>query len=241
MKLRIGEKIKELRHQKNITQDQLAEILKVSNQSVSRWELGSCYPDMELLPAIANYFDVTLDALVGMDRIRSEAKRNEIFTAALEQERQNNWSEAINILRKALAAFPNDDGFCGELALALSRTDSEADWMEAITISEKVLQRCTNEKIRSTVRANLCFLYKAAGFSEKAVEMGKTLPHIWECREMLLPDLVPEDQRSEMAARSFNISCQVLRDVAAGNGISFSLGYAPKADVNSEKLLQNIQ
>lgn len=240
MKLLIGEKIKELRHQKDITQDQLAVILDVSNQSISRWELGICYPDIELLPAIANYFDITLDDLVGMNQVRSEAMRNEIFTSALNYEQQNNWIEAIKILRKALGTYPNDDGFRSELALALSRTNDEADQIEAITISEKVLEHCTNEKIRSTVRANLCFLYKAAGLYEKAVEMGRTLPHIWECREMLLPDLVPEEHRAEMVARSFNIASQVLRDVASGSGISFSLGYAPKADVNGEALIQNV-
>ena len=53
MKLRIGENIKSLRKARDITQEALAEMLGVSCQSVSRWELGTCYPDMELLPAIA--------------------------------------------------------------------------------------------------------------------------------------------------------------------------------------------
>ena len=49
MKLRIGENIKFLRKAADITQETLAEMLGVSCQSVSRWELGTCYPDMELL------------------------------------------------------------------------------------------------------------------------------------------------------------------------------------------------
>ena len=40
MKLQIGEKLKELRYQNNVTQDRLAEVLGVSSQSVSHWELG---------------------------------------------------------------------------------------------------------------------------------------------------------------------------------------------------------
>ena len=80
MKLQIGEKLKELRHKNGVTQDQLAEVLGVSSQSVSRWELGICYPDLELLPVIANYFDITLDDLVGMNKIRSEEMRIRIFT-----------------------------------------------------------------------------------------------------------------------------------------------------------------
>lgn len=55
MKLTIGKNLKRLRREKNITQDQLADILGVSYQSVSRWETGLCYPDIELLPTISDF------------------------------------------------------------------------------------------------------------------------------------------------------------------------------------------
>ena len=71
MKIRFGEILKDLRRKKDITQEELADILGVTSQSVSRWEKGVCYPDMELLPAIANYFNVTVDDLLGMNEIRS--------------------------------------------------------------------------------------------------------------------------------------------------------------------------
>lgn len=64
MKLYIGEQLKTLRKEKRITQEALADVLGVSYQSVSRWELGVCYPDMELLPTIANYFGVSIDMLI---------------------------------------------------------------------------------------------------------------------------------------------------------------------------------
>lgn len=238
MKLQIGDKLKELRQQNNITQDRLAEILGVSGQSVSRWELGICYPDLELLPVIANYFDITLDNLVGMNRIRSEEMRIRIFTKALNFEREEQWDKAIEVLRNALKTFPSDDELETELALVLSKTGVRKDLMEAITLSEKVLDRCTVEKLRSTARANLCFLYKAAGLTEKAIAMGKSLPHIWECREVLMPGLVPEEQRTEMMERGFNIAHQVLHDVATGNEIPFSLGYKPEDTSDSSGLIQ---
>lgn len=240
MKLQIGEKMKELRHQHGITQDRLAEVLGVSSQSVSRWELGICYPDLELLPVIANYFDITLDDFVGMNKIRSEEMRISIFTETLNFERQGQWESAIEVLQNALKTFPSDDELETELALVLSKTGEQKDLMEAITLSEKVLDRCTSEKLRSTARANLCFLYKVAGLTEKAIAMGKTLPHIWECREVLLPDLVPEENRTEMIERGFNIAYQVLHDVVVGNEISFSLGYKPEDAVNSGKLVQHV-
>lgn len=240
MKLKIGEKLKELRCERSITQEQLADLLGVSCQSVSRWELGACYPDIELLPVIANYFDVSLDDLVGMRDIRSEKKRSEIFTVALDLERQQDLDGAIAVLRSALKTYPNDDGFSAELALALSRTQERTHLMEAVSLSEAVLARSTNEKIRSTVRANLCFLYKETGQNEKAYSLGRTLPHIWECREMLLPDLAADGRETEMA-RSFDIAWQVLRDVALQNGISFALGYRSEGDAEGEGLLEYVK
>ncbi|MBO5165181.1 MAG: helix-turn-helix domain-containing protein [Lachnospiraceae bacterium] len=57
----IGRKIKTLRKNKKITQEQLAEILMVSAQSVSKWENGISVPDIDLLPIIARYFGITMD------------------------------------------------------------------------------------------------------------------------------------------------------------------------------------
>lgn len=55
MKLNIGETIKRLRKERGITQDEFAEVLGVSCQSVSRWENDNCYPDIELIPTIAEF------------------------------------------------------------------------------------------------------------------------------------------------------------------------------------------
>jgi transcriptional regulator with XRE-family HTH domain len=61
MQLNIGAKIRELRKRDGRTQDALAEALGVTAQAVSRWESGGSYPDMEMIPAIANYFHISID------------------------------------------------------------------------------------------------------------------------------------------------------------------------------------
>lgn len=227
MKLKIGETIKSLRLQHLITQEELADAIGVSFQSISRWELGVCYPDMELLPSISQYFDISVDELIGMPDIRSEERKRSIFTAALDLERAGQWSEAIDVLREGLQTYPKDNGLLSELALALSKTGVPEDCEEAILLSERVLRYSTDEKLRSTTRANLAFLYKAVGQQQKAEEIGRSLPHIWECREILMPDLVPAEKRAAEAARSMDIAQQVLRDVTEGNPVLFSLGYRP--------------
>lgn len=59
----IGTKIQTLRRNKGLTQAQLAEILSVSAQSVSKWENHLSSPDISLLPIIARYFGITMDEL----------------------------------------------------------------------------------------------------------------------------------------------------------------------------------
>lgn len=59
----LGEKIRSLRKNKQITQAQLAEALSVSSQSVSKWENSMSVPDISMLPVIARYFGITMDEL----------------------------------------------------------------------------------------------------------------------------------------------------------------------------------
>jgi len=65
---KIGSFLKELRKEKSITQEQLAELLGVSNRSVSRWETGSNLPDLDLLIQIADYYEVELREILDGER-----------------------------------------------------------------------------------------------------------------------------------------------------------------------------
>jgi transcriptional regulator with XRE-family HTH domain len=70
MNIIVGENLKELRKKKNNTQEDLAEFLSVSITAVSKWERGECYPDIELIPKIASYYDVSVDNLLGVKGIK---------------------------------------------------------------------------------------------------------------------------------------------------------------------------
>jgi len=95
MKLSLGENIRKYRKQLDWTQEQLADRLGVSYQSVSRWESGAGYPDMELLPVLAGIFGVTFDQLLAgreddlrdqlndlLERLKTAAENRETDTAA---------------------------------------------------------------------------------------------------------------------------------------------------------------
>lgn len=69
------DKLYQLRKQKGLSQEELANRLNVSRQTVSKWELGDSTPDMEKLAAISNLFVISLDELV-MDKIPMEAGKS---------------------------------------------------------------------------------------------------------------------------------------------------------------------
>lgn len=63
--IKLNEQIAFLRRQKGMTQEELANVLGVTNQAVSKWESAQCCPDIQLLPEIASLFDVSIDELMG--------------------------------------------------------------------------------------------------------------------------------------------------------------------------------
>ena len=93
--LPIGERIRSLRRAKDETQEDLAQVLGVSYQAVSRWENGDAYPDIELLPKLAAHYGVTTDELLGADEETVRAERKKL----IEERREDimtSWSKAKN-------------------------------------------------------------------------------------------------------------------------------------------------
>ena len=161
-------------------------MLGVSAQSVSKWERGETLPDIALLPALANLYAVSVDELIGMDRINSDKTRNAVFAAGHDHMRAGDREAAVSVYREALKTFPNDEGIISELAMALALDDDPKSLQQAVELCERVLQGSGSEKVRHTTRAALCFIYFKAGEKEKAVAAAGQLPHTRESRETIL-------------------------------------------------------
>lgn len=74
---KISNFLKELRKEKNLTQEQLAEVMNVSRRTVSRWETGSSMPDLDVLMELADYYEVELRELLDGER-KSEQMNKEL-------------------------------------------------------------------------------------------------------------------------------------------------------------------
>lgn len=195
MKLQIGENIKSLRKAANITQETLAEMLGVSCQSVSRWELGVCYPDMELLPAIAQIFRCSTDSLLGIDDATEKAKVNqylERFQAAINKGKVQ---ECIDTAREGVAEFPNNYALLNKLMYALFISGDEdgniPEWKEnmakydkeIVALGERIQKYCPDQTIRLEATARLAFHHVEMGRKAIGRSIYETLPPKALCRE----------------------------------------------------------
>ncbi len=185
----LSENLKKYRLLKNLTQEDIAEYLNITPQSVSKWERGESYPDITFLPALANIFETSIDLLIGMDTIRAEQTRYNIHKTATEFQRSGDYASAEKVYRDALLIYPNKPGMILGLAGVLALQGKSE---EAIELMERGLPISTNEKQKATMRATLCFLYLKCGRKDKAYELASELPHIRESRETIQP-LISQD------------------------------------------------
>ena len=207
MKLNIGENIKRLRKERDITQEEFSEILGVSCQSVSRWENNLCYPDIELIPVIANFFGTTIDTLMGVkSSVEQEAVKRykEDFQAAISV---GNIEECISISRKAVAEYPNNYVLLNQLMYALFVSGSDdadiPDWKEnmekydkeIISLGERIIKYCPDTEIRLEATARLAFQHCEMGRRDTGRAIYETLPSMEWSKERAIWWALDEEEK----------------------------------------------
>ena len=121
MQVKIGEKIKELRKVTGRKQEDLATALGVTPQAISRWEANGGYPDMEMIPSIANYFHISIDELFGYNNDRNRIIQEYNDKAQWLINNNDEMTECIALMRRGLEEFPDRVDFKTKLACALNK------------------------------------------------------------------------------------------------------------------------
>lgn len=121
MQVYIGDKIKELRKKNGRRQEDLAIALGVTPQAISRWEANGGYPDMGMIPAIANFFHITIDELFGYNNDRDRIIQDYNDKAQMMINNDGDMKECIALLRKGLEEFPDRVDLKTKLACALHK------------------------------------------------------------------------------------------------------------------------
>lgn len=107
--MNLGNNIKRLRTAKKMTQEELADLLGTTSKSVSRWEQSLTYPDISLLPFIANVFEVTVDELLGVENIKQDEYVKELKKQADQYAMNNDYENELKLWQEAYKKLHNND------------------------------------------------------------------------------------------------------------------------------------
>ena len=194
--IKLNENIKKYRQKKDMTQSQLATVFGVSEQAVSRWENGNTYPDITLLPAIADYFDISLDELMGMENYKDEKETEKIIAMVKENERKGLISKNIKLLTEAAKKHPTNYVILKNLVTMLNfeycedesklRSNSE----KALELSDRILNECHDKSICDFIYREKILALNNLGRVDEAVEMAEKLPTIWDSSNVVFQHLL---------------------------------------------------
>jgi len=206
MNLLIGETIKRIRRERDLTQEEVASHLGISFQSISKWERGDGYPDITMLPALANYFGISVDELLGMDELAQKGKYDEINKIWSENNKAGLHRENVNLMRQALKTFPNNALLLVQLSTSLEKLDGTADekrkyLRESLAVQEQILRYGEDSEVRGATLYNICFAYWKLGEYDKALEQARKLPNLYKARENALVYFLQGEEKRTVGDR----------------------------------------
>lgn len=198
-----GQTIKHLRREANMTQEQLADILSISPQAVSRWETEAAMPDISLLPPLANLFNVTTDLLLGMEAYQRDLRKSEFDEAFHEYWNHDDKEKNYQIAMRAVAEYPGNMEYVEWLAsdeyyVALLSKDKDK-YKALLESAEKhyitVLKNTSNKKLYSKALHGIVLTLNALNRKEEAKEYAMKEQDESEREELLLWCLDGDDKK----------------------------------------------
>lgn len=205
--VKLGEKIKSLRKEKNISQEVLANYLGVSFQAVSKWETGSTMPDVTLIPAIASFFRVSTDELFEFNLYEMEKEVAELCDEAYEYRFRGDMEKSEQILREGLQRFPGNKKILNNLLYTLDY-QKRAD--EVIALCKTLIESCKEDEAKCDACRILALCYKENGQDELIAPILESIPEIYFTKLELVASLLKGEEAYEAAQKQKNISAEEL-------------------------------
>lgn len=178
--MNLGKNIKKLRIQKNMTQEDLADLLNTTAKSVSRWESEVTYPDIILLPLLANIFEVTVDELLDTEIIKQDEYLIELKKKAFEYQNNNDYEKELTLWQEAYKKLPNNEEIKINLISIMNTfniiTNTNTFYNEILKLAKSILEKSTNNINRIFTTKELVDLYSYTDNIEMAEFYAKSLP-----------------------------------------------------------------
>ena len=207
--IRLGEKIKYLRKQRDISQEVLADYLGVTFQAVSKWETGTAMPDIVLIPAIASFFGISTDELFDYNRLENEKKVDDICNEAYKY-RACDPAKSEEILREGLKQFPGNDIILNNLLYAIDiseRTD------EVISLCRSLIESTNDDTVKYDVLRILACAYKTVGDYSRAKDTIEKIPELYFSKLGVAAELLEGEDRFKAAMEHRGVAFGDLLDM----------------------------
>ncbi|MBQ7014829.1 MAG: helix-turn-helix domain-containing protein [Clostridia bacterium] len=204
--IKLGEKIKTLRKQKNLSQDVFANYLGVSFQAVSKWENGNTMPDVTMIPAIASFFGVSTDELFDFNIYEMEKNVEEIVDE-WNKYLDNDKAKAEQIIRDGLKKYPGNDVLLNCLICVISDLKKND---EAITIGKSLVESTKHDAIRLDAYRIMAEAYKAKGEYELAKKAIEHIPETYFSNLYVKAYLLEGEEKYEAATKEASLCLEHL-------------------------------
>lgn len=182
-KIQAGEIIRELRKNKGITQEQLAEVLEVSTPAISKWESCQTNPDISILPIIARFFNVSIDFLLGFSSEVSDEEIKIICDDVQRKFRNQKLEKAKKEWSNYLRQFPTNHRLRYKLAvIGVFNLDKAQSLEEMYSFANKLIsifEQCSNSdelEIKQGSYFQMANLYIALQNFDKAQTILAQIP-----------------------------------------------------------------
>lgn len=209
MNVNIGEKIKTLRKQKNISQEVLAQVLGVSFQAVSKWETGVAMPDVAMIPVIAGFFGVSTDELFDFNLMEQERRIMELCIAAAEY-RFSDPAKSESMLRDALRQYPGNEIILNNLLYTMQSPERRG---EVVTLCKSILEVTKDDEVKYDVLRILATTYHELGQQALVKPTLNQIPEIYFTKLEVAAKLLDGNDALDAATKQANLSRDDLIDM----------------------------
>lgn len=183
MEFNFSENLKKLRLSSKLTQEQVADFMNCSVQSVSRWECGTTLPDIMTLPSLARLYSTTVDSLLGADFEKSKAELDDYYKQRHEYHHNGQCDKAYELTKKMYAKYPSENKvqlYMVADSFTCYYLDDEQEkkqrLKETIKFAKRHMDVTDNIERKCRYITYIARSYEELGEHEKAVEWAGKLP-----------------------------------------------------------------
>lgn len=203
MNIFFNENLKELRLEKGLTQERLADFFGVAFQTVSKWERGESYPDIAMLPDIAGFFGVSVDDLLGVSRAENE----EEIVSDVEKYYNyvNDMDKKHSLAEEMIKKHPNDYRvqfvYMGDLICRTNEENLKENFPKIRSIYDNIQDNCFNDEVRIGSKNLMASFYcRISEYDnsfvtfDDAKSIVEQLPKMRDCKEAVQKCLYIHDE-----------------------------------------------